>query len=459
MNDQEKWTDLEQLIVERMQKMKIPGLSVAIIKDQEIIYSKGFGNRDYTKNLPVTPDTLFGIGSCTKLFTCLAIMQLAEQGKLSTDDPVKNYIPLKIGIEEKPVKIRHLMSHSSGIPNLGAASVQILRHAPIEETWVPLASKDDLYTFINGAQDEIADEPEKRYFYFNTGFTMLGEIVEAVSGLNFADYVTEYILTPLEMNRSTFYENDFEKDDNRMTAFLVEKDQPVEKKHPFDKYIHAAGGLLSSVNEMSNFLVMLMNQGKFNDKQIISPESLNEIFSIQIETPVSFLGRSGYGFGVAISEDFLGYKLVSHGGSTGLSSAQFSFIPELNIGMVTEANVGSGFGIQIGKTILCKLLGKIPEDEIPFFKIESKMEKFAGEYKNYKGLTKIKILLENGMLTLETRYRDIPSRFPLIPEDLKISNNRFYIYIFGSKTPVLFEEREKDQIDVFIERNRFHKFK
>ncbi len=459
MNNKNNWEDLEQLIAERMQKMKIPGLSVAIIKDQEVIYSKGFGHRDYTKNLPANPDTLFGIGSCTKLFTCLAIMQLAEQGKLSIDDPVKKHIPLKIGLENKPIRIRHLMSHSSGIPNLGAASVQILRHAPIEETWVPLACKDDLYTFLNGAQDEIADEPEKRYFYFNTGFTMLGEIVEAISGLSFADYVKEYILTPLEMSRSTFYEEDFEKDNNRMTAYLVEKDKPEVKKHPFDENIHAAGGLISSVTEMSNFLFMLMNQGKFGEKQIISPKSLEEIYTIQIETPVSFLGRSGYGFGVAISEDFLGYKLISHGGSTGLSSAQFSFIPELNVGMVTEANVGSGFGIQIGKTILCKLLGKNPEEEIPFFKIEAKMEKFAGDYKNYKGLTKIKILLENGMLILETKYRDIPSRYPLIPEDMKLSNNRFYIYIFGSKTPVLFEESENNQIDVFIERNRFHKFK
>ena len=188
---------IDQEIGDLMQKGKIPGLSLTIIKDKEILYSKGYGNRDLAKNLPVTPDTLFGIGSCTKVFTCLAIMQLAEQGKLSIDDPVSTYIPLEIGIDDKPIKIRHLMSHSSGLPNLGMAKVLISRHAPIEDTWVPFASKDDFYTFVNGAQNEITDEPGRRYFYFNAGFTMLGEIVESVSGLTYEQHVKDCLLSSL----------------------------------------------------------------------------------------------------------------------------------------------------------------------------------------------------------------------------------------------------------------------
>ncbi|MHA2309150.1 MAG: serine hydrolase domain-containing protein, partial [Candidatus Heimdallarchaeaceae archaeon] len=130
----DKWENIEQLIAELMQKNKIPGLSVAVVKAQEVIYSKNFGVRNLKKNLPATSDTLFGVGSCTKVFTCIAIMQLAEKGLLSIDDPVKKYVPFKIGIDEKPVLIRHLMSHSSGIPNLGSATVLILRHAPLNET-------------------------------------------------------------------------------------------------------------------------------------------------------------------------------------------------------------------------------------------------------------------------------------------------------------------------------------
>ncbi len=451
--------NIEQKIATLMQKSKIPGLSLAIIKDNEVIYSKGFGSRDIRKNLPTTADTLFGIGSCTKVFTCISIMQLAEQGKLSIDDPVNKYSPFKIGIEDKPIKIRHLMSHSSGIPNLGLATVLISRHAPIEETWVPFASKEDFYTFINGAQNEIADEPEKRYFYFNAGFAMLGEIIEAVSGMKFEEYVAKFIFKPLKMLRSTFLEEVFNSDTDKMTAYIAEKDNPVEKNHPFDQFIYAAGGILSSVNEMSNFIQMLLNGGEFEGTRIISSESLQKMFTIQIEYPVDYLGRSGYGFGLAISEDFLGQKIISHGGSTGLSSAQFSFIPELNIGIVTEANVGSGMGILISDIILCTLMGRNPEEEIPFFGIQKRMEQLVGDYTNYKQLNKFKISIDNGILIGESTFRETTTRYVFIPEDQKLENLKFYFYNFGVKQQVYFEIDERGQVDLFLERNRYHKIK
>ena len=451
--------NIELKITTLMQKTKIPGLSLAILKDNKIIYSRGFGNRDIANNLPVTPDTLFGIGSCTKVFTCIAIMQLADQGKLSIEDPVSKYLPFKLGINDKPIRIHHLMSHSSGIPNLGTATVLISRHGPVEETWIPFASKNDFYIFLNGAKNEIADEPGKRYFYFNSGFTLLGEIIEKVSGLRYEEYVKEFILNPLEMKRSTFLKEVFNKDNDKMTAYIVEKDMPVVKNHPFDQFIYAAGGLLSSVNEMTNFLKMVLNKGKFKDKQIVKTESLEKMFSIQIETPVNFLGKSGYGFGLAISEDFLGYKLISHGGSTGMSSAQFSFIPELNMGFVTEANVGNGMGILIGQTLLCILMDKNPEEEIPFYQIQSKMEQLTGEYVSYRELTKIKVFTDNGILVAESEFREIKTRYVLIPEDPKITDYKFYIYNVGNKLSVYFELKENGKIDLFLERNCFHKVK
>jgi CubicO group peptidase (beta-lactamase class C family) len=459
MSEEIKWEDLEQRVANLMQKKKVPGFSLAVIKDQEIIYSKGFGNRDVAKNLPATTDTLYGIASCTKVFTCIAIMQLAEQGKISIDDPVNKYLPFKIGLKDNPIKIKHLMSHSSGLPNLGAASVLISRHAPWEETWVPFASKDDFFTFLNGAQEEVVDEPGKRYFYFNAGFTLLGEIIEKISGLKFENYVIEFILKPLQMNRSTFLEEVFSKDDDRMVAYTVEENKPVEKKHPFDQFVHAAGGLLSSVNELTNFLKMLLNNGVYNNIQIIKAESLEKMFKIQIEYLLHFFGRSGYGYGLAISEDFLGYKIISHGGSTGLSSAHFAFIPELKIGVVSAGNVGDSNGVLISQTVLSMLLNKIPEEAIPFYKIEEKMEQFSGEYSNYKNLTKVKVIIENGILLVETISGEATNKYPLIPEDLKLKGDKFYIYTFGGKTPVTFEIKESNKIDMFIERNCFHKIK
>jgi CubicO group peptidase (beta-lactamase class C family) len=101
-----------------MKRGQIPGFSIAVVREGEVIYAEGFGVRDLKKNLPATPDTLYGIGSCTKSFTAMAIMQLVEKGKIGLDDPVDRYVPLKIGSSSKPITIHHLLTHSSGIPNL-----------------------------------------------------------------------------------------------------------------------------------------------------------------------------------------------------------------------------------------------------------------------------------------------------------------------------------------------------
>jgi CubicO group peptidase (beta-lactamase class C family) len=452
-----EWESIERQIVKLLQKSKVPGMSVSVLKDNEIIYTRSFGVRNLENNLPVTSDTLFGIGSCTKVITCIAIMQLAERGLISIDDPVKNHIPFKIGLEDKPILIRHLMSHSSGIPNLGTASVLISRLAPFDETWVPFATKEDAYLHINSAQDEIADEPGKRYFYFNGGYLLLGEIIEAISGLSFSEYVEENILKPMKMTRSTFHKEEFEKDENRMTAYYQKKDEPVEKSHPFDQFIHAAGGLLTSTNEFSNLISMLLNKGKFEDKQILSSESVDKMFSIEIELPRGFFGRIGYGFGLAITEDFLGERKIDHGGSTAVSSAYFSFIPKLGLGVITAANVGNSPGGSICWRILSMLIGKNPEDSVLYIQIQDKMELLPGDYEGYKGLSKVKVFIENGLLYVQTSWLGTTSKYALIPEDDELKELNFYIYNFGNKTPVKFEFKENNNVDLFIERNCFHR--
>ncbi|RLI29643.1 serine hydrolase, partial [Candidatus Bathyarchaeota archaeon] len=246
---------LESMIATVMAQACIPGLSIAVVKDSQVVYARGFGARNVKENLPATPNTLFGIGSCTKSFTALAIMQLAEKGKLDIHDPVSKYVPFKLGSREEPITIHHLLTHSSGIPDLGVAEVLISRMAGIDEKWVPLASLEDFLLHINGASKEVAAEPGKRFFYFNSGYTLLGEIIERVAETPYEEYVRENILKPLKMERSTFLKEEFEKDPDVMTPYLVEtKNGTVTvtpSRHPFHKFIYAPGGLLSSVMELS----------------------------------------------------------------------------------------------------------------------------------------------------------------------------------------------------------------
>ena len=110
---------LEEFVAEAMLQGHVPGLSLAVVKDRQVVYARGFGARRLKDNSPATPETLYGIGSCTKSFTALAIMQLVQGGRLDLKDPVKKHLPeFKVGKEENPITIHSLLTHSSGIPPL-----------------------------------------------------------------------------------------------------------------------------------------------------------------------------------------------------------------------------------------------------------------------------------------------------------------------------------------------------
>ncbi|MFX0206820.1 MAG: serine hydrolase domain-containing protein, partial [Candidatus Hodarchaeota archaeon] len=238
-----------------MTKNDVPGMAIAIVHDDQVIYSRGFGSRNLKKFLPFTPDTLNGFGSCTKSFTCLAIMQLYSQEKLDIHDPVSKYIPFKLGLKDQSITIHHLMTHTSGIPNLGSAELVIGQNYPIDLKFppIPFSSWEDFYTHFNLAQEEILFNPQEHFFYFNGGYTALGHIITRVSRMRFEDYVRKHILDPLKMNRSGFLESRISKDDNVSVPYemLPGKDgkpTPTPAEFPFNQFIFAPGGLISSVN-------------------------------------------------------------------------------------------------------------------------------------------------------------------------------------------------------------------
>ncbi len=458
----------ENMIATAMAGMRIPGCSVAMVKDDQVIYARGFGARNIKENLPATPDTLYGIGSCTKSFTALAIMQLTEQGKLDVQDPVSKHLPFKIGSKENPIKVHHLLSMSSGIPNLGVAELLIYKYTGADEKWVPMSSMEDLFLHVNGAKEEVAAEPGKRMFYFNTGYTLLGEIVERVSKMPYEDYIREKILEPLKMSRSTFLEEDYKRDTDVMTAYLTEQKEGKAKttpsKHPFDKFIYAPGGLLSSVNELTNYLVANINRGVFEDTRILDSSLMDELHKVQFESDyfrfaMGDYGRMGYGYGWMVAEDFLGHKLVTHSGSTGVSSAQLMFVPDLKIGIAASANVGQGPTIVL-QGALAFLMGKDPEKVIPDFEIDKKLGMLTGKYAIYKGIHEVSIVKKGALLYLESKIGGTEISYPLIPETDKIENFNFFAIVGpGKKQFVEFVVESPDKIDLYLERNRFHKLK
>ena len=443
-----------------MQGAKIPSIAISVIKENEIIYSKAFGSRAFKENLPATTDTLYGIGSCTKSFTCLGIMQLAEQGKLDINDPVSKYLPFNLGSKEKPITIHHLMSHSSGIPNLGLATVLIARHSFEEkETYVPLANFDDFMIFINSAKEEVLVEPGKKYYYCNSGFALLGAIIEKVSGVKYEEYIKQNILMPLDMTHSLFTKEDYEKETDVMTAYKPDtKNQGLlETIHPFDPFVFAAGGMLSSVNELSNYLKMVLNEGKFNGKEIIKSNSLKKMFTPYIERQPGNFGKEYYAYGWAVTEDFFGETVIQHGGSTAVSSAYLALIPEKKIAVAITGNVGNSMGGPISQIFLSAMLGKNPMEELTFLRLEKKLSMLAGEYQLYKGLNKISIIKKGLTLFVKFQDEECPA-FQILPENDLLEDLKFYIMLSSVKFPVIFTKDQKTgKINLHYERNIFHK--
>ncbi len=459
MTEKKSFDEIESLIITLMQQTKIPGLSLSVIQDDKEIYSASFGARSLKENQPVTNDTLFGIGSITKSFTTMAIMQLAEQGKLDINDPISKYLPFDISIEGKPITILHLMSHSSGMPNLGVAEALLFRLTEVKETFVPISSFDDVIRHVKNAKNELIDEPLKRYFYFNGGFLLLGLIIEKITEVKYEDYVRESILKPLKMDRSLFTEEEFEKEPNKLTGYMIWKDEFSSPTYPIDPYIFAAGGLITSVNEMKNYAQLYLNNGKFDGKQLLKAESIKELFKGRIDRQPSFFGKEQYALGWGVTEEFFGETMIHHGGSIGTSSAYLTLIPKKKIGVIVMGNTGNSQGTIIAQAIIAILLGKNPITEHPILRIDGKLSKLAGEYQTYKGITKLTIVKRG--LTLYGKQPDKETiDFTIIPVNDDPDDHHFWVPNGANQYPVEFlVDKEKGTIIYLHERNAYHKIK
>ena len=182
---------LESFILDKISETRLPGLSIAIIEDSNIVYSRAFGYRDIKSGLPSTPNTLYGIGSVTKSFTALAVMQLVEKELLDVDDPVEKYVPLNLKVFGESVKIHHLLTHSSGIPALAYAEAFIRGVLGDTDSWLPLSKPEDIIVFMKDADKWAVAKPGEKFYYLNEGYVLLGQIISRLSGLRYEKYVEE----------------------------------------------------------------------------------------------------------------------------------------------------------------------------------------------------------------------------------------------------------------------------
>lgn len=310
---------IEDILPEQMARYNVPGVSVALIEDGEIVYTKGFGYADRETKLPMTPDTLLQVASISKNLTAWGVMKLVDDGVIGLDDPVENYLT-RWHIPPSPydangVTVRRLLNHTAGISLDGYGN-----GIPVGETLPSLEASLSGDTRGYGAV-ELVREPGEALMYSGGGYTILQLLVEEVTGQTFAEYMKENILNPLGMTSSTFVW------DEGVQSRLSRAYGTYYNAIPNQTYIEdAAGGLYSSSNDIARYA-----QAILNGSDVLSQESFNMMFE-----------GERYGLGHGLIDFPTGQHFILGGGTRMGWQSDFVVNPNDGSGIVLLSNANGG---------------------------------------------------------------------------------------------------------------------
>jgi CubicO group peptidase (beta-lactamase class C family) len=321
------------LLVEELEKQRqtfhVPGMAIAVVKDDEVVLTHGFGVASVEKDTPVTPETIFAIGSSTKAFTATLVGMLVDEGKMDWDDPVTKYLPYfqmnaESDDENAELTLRDVLSHRTGFTRMGLlfASGQIPREEVLHD-----ATKAEPYV-----------ELRSKWYYSNVMFMSAGVAAGVVDGTDWDTLVEKRILEPLAMASTTTSVTEAEKDSRLASGYLWDEDLQVYDYKPMRNVdnIGPAGSINSNVLDMAQWVRFQLGRGKYEGRRLISEASLRETWTTQID----ITGTVGYGMGWMIRE-WEGQPVIEHGGNVDGFSAQVALLPESNLGFVLLTNASA----------------------------------------------------------------------------------------------------------------------
>jgi len=440
---------LEAFLTDWLTDYRIPGVGLAIVKDDEVVYAAGLGARDLASNEPATPSTRYGVASITKSFTALAVLQLVEEGQVDLDAPVTAYVPFFDEMADPP-RVHELLTHNSGMPSDGASVALISRAIGAEPVEVPLSSDADLERYVRDAGPERA--LDDRFFYYNTGYTILGRVVEAVDGRDFSTYVGQEILDPIGMEQSVLAPDEFEGLEDAMTPYREENGERVKAEFPV-KGVGAAGGLVSTARDLAAYLRFQFDP----DPAVLDPALLREARQAHV-TRQRYLDNTeqGYGYGW-MRRPFLEDKLVEHGGSLAVSTAYVGFLEETALGIAIACNDSpEAHPSHVGRALLAIIDGTDPREASHFFGLRAAAERVSGDYSSYRDIQRAAVERDGGGLEIRFENALESKTIAAVPENADPDDLRYYsIDADGVRIPIEFEETA-DGLDMFYRRWRLH---
>jgi len=380
---------LDQFIARYMQAMNAPGLTLALASKNGPVRTAGFGYSDLELKTPVTPDLLFEIGSITKSFVALTLLQLREEGKLDFEKPILDYLPwLPIATNYGAISVHHLLTHSSGLP-------------------------DALSLFLSDPQARHAQgfKPGEHFHYCNLGFSALGYLIQKLDGRTWPEAAKARIFSPLGMTATHAIINDRSKGARARSyvPFYGENTYPRSgrlTRAPEIIFDDAAGSITSTPADMASYLQMLLNRGQHAQGRIVSEASFAAFSTPYIEAP-EFSSTAFYGYGIAVDK-LDGHTILRHTG--GMTSFASSIHVDLDSGVAAFASINAMQGyrpVPVTQFAVQLMNGKPPvPPALPSADITDAAD-YVGIYTAGNG-KRVEVMAESGRLAIHNGLAAIP---------------------------------------------------
>lgn len=374
----EAFAQADQLIRDFVTAEKTAGVSFAVVHDGHLALEGGHGFADRENDVRANAETVYRLGSITKQFTATAIMQLVEQGKLSLDDELTKFLP-DFPTTEQHVKIQHLLNHTSGIKS----------YTSLKSFWDRVRddmSHEELLQLFQNEPVEFA--PGEKWSYNNSGYYLLGMIIEKVSDRTYEQYLQEHIFGPLHM-RATRY-GDMQAIIPRRAQGYALRDGKLVNASPMSMNMPgAAGGLVSSVLDLARWVQAL------DDQKLLSSASLASMYE---PTRLNDSTVQPYGYGWALGQ-LESHRTIGHGGGIHGFSTQITRYPDVHLAIIVLCNCEQANASQLEVSLARVLLG-IPEPEVLDLPLEEALaQSIAGDYQ--LGEAALRITAVEGRLFVE----------------------------------------------------------
>jgi CubicO group peptidase (beta-lactamase class C family) len=421
----EQGTALDECVRGEMARWTVPGVAVGILRDgQRELHA--YGRASIETEQPVRPETLYQIGSISKVYTATLVMQLVDEGKLALDEPIMTYLPdLKLADAEarETITLHHLLSHTSGLfgdyfDDFGLGDDALGRAIATFETLRQQYAPGALWT------------------YCNTGFGLAGAIIERVTGQFFETAMRERLFKPLGLERSFYFAHEaivypHAIGHNQLHPGAAEHE--VARLYPLPRWVNAAGGIISNVNDLLTFAEFHLRDGVASDgARLLSAESAQSMRQEQTRA-ANFAEGYGLGWALRTAGD---EQVVEHGGSTNGFQAKVVLVPSRNfaIAILTNSSRGSVLNEHVRVWALDRYLGLRKERPTPRSFSDTELSRFAGRYERPEGPI-ILTISDGGLIRAMTLTDPLEGKTEHFPEDrLEAIGEREFIVVSEGET-------------------------